>query len=145
MKKRFVILLTVFAILATTGAALAANGGALRVTTLSGSEVVPGPGDPDGSGFASVRLNHGQGRVCWNITFEDVEEPTAAHIHQAPFGQNGGVVVPLNLESGCADDVDQSLIKDIIQNPEGYYVQVHSTGFPGGAVRGQLSNSGQSE
>jgi hypothetical protein len=145
MKKGYVILLTVLAILATTSAVFAANGGAPRGTTLSGSEVVPGPGDPDGSGFAMVRLNQGQGRVCWKITFEDVEDPTAAHIHQAPFGTNGGVVVPLSLGSGCADDVDQDLIKDIIQNPAGYYVQVHSAAFPGGALRGQLSNPGQSK
>jgi hypothetical protein len=52
--------------------------------------------------------------MCWKITVEDVDDPFAAHIHQASFGVNGGVVVPLNLGSGCADDVDQSLIKEII-------------------------------
>jgi len=105
MKKKVVVLMTVLAILATTSIALAANGGAPRVTTLSGSEVVP-PADPDGSGFASIRLNHGQGRVCWNISFEDIADPFAAHIHN---------------------------------------VQLHNADFPGGVLRGQLSNPGQSK
>ena len=53
-----VLLLTLS--IATSAVALGANGGAPRVTTLSGAE----QGDPDGSGFASVWLNHGQGTVC---------------------------------------------------------------------------------
>ncbi|MBA3400981.1 MAG: CHRD domain-containing protein [Actinobacteria bacterium] len=32
----------------------------------------------------------------------------------------------------------------IIDHPEQYYVNVHNAPFPGGAVRGQLSNRGQS-
>jgi hypothetical protein len=144
MNKKVVVLLTVLAILATTSIALADDGGAPRVTTLSGSEVVP-PADPDGSGFAAVWLNHGQGRVCWDISFEDIADPFAAHIHKAPFGQNGGVVVGLSTGSGCTDGVDQDLIKDIIQNPGAYYVQLHNADFPGGVLRGQLSNPGQSE
>lgn len=142
--KKYVILMTVLVILATASIALAANGGAPRVTTLSGSEVVP-PADPDGSGFASVRLNPGQGRVCWDIKFEDIGEPTRAHIHKAPFGVNGGVVVGLSTGSGCTDGVDQALIEDIIDNPEMYYVQLHNPEFLGGVIRGQLSNPGQSE
>ena len=30
-------------------------------------------------------------------------------------------------------------MKDIRQNPEGYYFNVHNGDFPGGAVRGQLT------
>jgi hypothetical protein len=38
---------------------------------------------------------------------------------------------------GCVT-ADKDLIKDIRQNPENYYVNVHNAAFPGGAVRGQL-------
>lgn len=126
--------------------AFAANGGAPRVTTLSGAEEVPAA-DPDGSGFASVRLNVGQERVCWEISYENISEPFAAHIHEAPTGSNGGVVIPLmtpSISGGCVS-ADGALIQDIIDYPDQYYVNVHNADFPPGALRGQLSNRGQSE
>ncbi|MBI2861424.1 MAG: CHRD domain-containing protein, partial [Chloroflexi bacterium] len=47
--------------------------------------------------------------------------------------------------SGCAEGVDPALIQAIITSPENYYVNVHNAEFPAGAVRGQLSNPGQSD
>jgi len=148
-KKILVISIVMLILLVAVGVALA--GGAPRVTTLSGAEEVSpttgelGAGDPDGSGFASIFLNHGQGTICWQVSYENIADPTAAHIHAAPAGVNGPVVVPLSpITSGCTS-ADQDLIKAIIQSPELYYVNVHNAGFPGGAVRGQLSNRGQSQ
>jgi len=150
-KKRMVLSVMGVAALAlvlvmAVGVAFAGNGGAPRVTTLSGAEEVNG-GDPDGSGFASIRLNVGQERVCWEISYEGISEPHAAHIHKAPAGVNGGVVVPLMvpaISGGCVW-ADGDLIQDIIDYPEQYYVNVHNANYPGGALRGQLSNPGQSE
>lgn len=129
----------------TVSVAFAGNGGAPRVTTLSGAEEAPGPGDPDGSGFAAIRLNVGQERVCWQISYQDIQTATAAHIHRAPAGSPGGVVVPLNPnEDGCAW-ADGDLIQEIIDYPDRFYVNVHNAEFPAGAIRGQLSNPGQSK
>lgn len=144
MKRLFVVLIVILFTLVLASVAFAGDGGVLRVTTLSGAEEVGG-GDPDGSGFASIRLNVGQERVCWEVSFSDILAPLAAHIHKAPAGVNGGVVVPLNpIESGCTT-ADPGLIQDIIDFPEQYYVNVHTADFPPGAIRGQLSNRGQSE
>ena len=97
---------------------------------------------PDGSGVALVTLNQGQGEVCWDITVEDLTSPVIlAHIHQGVVGTNGSVVVdfnePVNGLSGCVH-ADADLIKDIRQNPGDFYVNVHTTMFPMGEVRGQL-------
>jgi hypothetical protein len=117
-------------------------------TVLTGAAEVPGPGDPDASGTAFITLNQGQGEVCFDLSWAGIDGTVvAAHIHAAPAGVAGPVVVPLFTDvalagtdsaSGCVAGVSEDLIKDIRQNPENYYVNIHSTVFPAGAVRGQL-------
>jgi hypothetical protein len=119
------------------------HGGLLVTADLTGAAEVPGPGDPDGSGTASVTLNHGQGEVCFEITVADIDPAFAAHIHIGTADVAGGVVVGLTapttgFSSGCVSGVDRDLIKAIQQNPAGYYVNVHNAPFPPGALRGQL-------
>jgi hypothetical protein len=69
---------------------------------------------------------------------------TGAHIHEGGPGVAGGVVVPLTapdatgMASGCAH-ADAGLIGRIGANPGGFYVNVHTTDHPGGAIRGQLA------
>jgi hypothetical protein len=122
------------------------RGGRPLSATLTGEAEVPGPGDPDGSGTAFVTLNQGQGQVCFEISVSDILLPaTAAHIHVGTADVAGPIVVTLappdasGFSSGCAEEVDRELIKDIRQNPQGYYVNVHNAEFPPGAVRGQLT------
>jgi len=114
--------------------------------TLRGSSEVPGPGDADGMGKSSVFLNQDATQVCFSIVVSDITLPaTAAHIHTGRAGIAGGIVVPLEapddtgVSSGCVSDVDPALIKAIIAKPANYYVNVHTTEFPAGAIRGQLS------
>ncbi len=141
-----VVLLTAgFAIL---GGPAGAEGRPFR-TTLTGSAEVPGPGDPDASGTASIALNQGQDEVCFSLTWENIDGTVvAAHIHEAPVGVAGPIVVPLFMDtsfsgtgsfSDCVAGMSGELIKDIRQNPTEYYVNIHSTVFPAGAIRGQLS------
>ncbi len=119
------------------------QGGRLLTTTLTGAEEVPGPGDPDGTGFAAVTVNPGKGLVCYELSVSGIAPAAAAHIHEAPFGEVGDVVVGLapptdGSSSGCAT-VDRALAKEILKNPADYYVNVHNAEYPAGAIRGQLS------
>jgi CHRD domain len=136
--------------LAVAGVAAAGNGGRPLSTTLTGAEEAPDPGDPDATGQAALRLNQGQHRVCFDVSWADVDgEVFAGHIHIGPTGVAGPIVVTLftgsfagtDAVSDCVEDVDNDLIKDIRQDPSAYYVNVHSDpDFPGGAVRGQLGD-----
>ena len=116
-------------------------------TTLTGAAEVPGPGDPDASGTAFITLNQGQGEVCFDLSWAGIDGTvTAAHIHIGSATEAGDVVVGLfagafegtDSTSGCVSDVSEELIKAIRQNPEIYYVNIHSDVFPAGAIRGQL-------
>lgn len=119
------------------------TGGRPIAVDMTGAQEAPGPGDPDGSGTAFFTFNQGQGEICYELTVENIAPATAAHIHRAPAGSPGPVVVPLaaptsGSSSGCAS-VDPALIMEIRQNPSAFYVNVHNADFPAGAVRGQLS------
>lgn len=121
------------------------QGGTALRTTLTGGAEVPGPGDPDGTGQATVRLTGGEGRLCYQLTVSAITLPAAAaHIHEAAAGTAGDIVVTLSppnaagSASGCVT-VSRALVEDILLDPAGYYVNVHTSDFPNGAVRGQLA------
>jgi hypothetical protein len=145
MIRAFAVVL--LALVALSPAALADTGGVGGVKftiPLTGAAEVPGPGDPDGSGTATLRLNPGTETVCFVLTVSDITLPaTGAHIHVGTVTEAGPVVVALTppdasgTSSGCVS-ADRDLILNIIQNPDQYYVNVHTTDFPAGALRGQL-------
>ena len=124
------------------------QGGVLLTANLLGSNEVPaGTGDPNGTGTAQVRLRAGEGRLCFSFSaITNTTLPaTAAHIHIGAAGTEpaNNIVVTLtapdadgNVE-GCVN-VARSLVSAILANPSGFYVNVHTTDFPDGAIRGQL-------
>jgi hypothetical protein len=98
-------------------------------------------GDPAGSGTASVTVDGAAGKVCYKVA-TGLADATMAHIHKGAAGESGPVVVPFaNLKDGktegCAPAA-KPVTDDLAANPAGYYVNVHSTKFPAGAIRGQL-------
>ena len=130
------------ALIATAALAQPVLGGAKFKTSLSGAAEIPGPGDPDGSGEATITINPGKSQVCWKLNVRNIAPATAAHIHIGLAGMSGGVVVALSAPSGgtsegCAT-VDRSLADAIRKSPSSYYVNVHNADFGNGALRGQL-------
>lgn len=142
-----IALVTVASLLALPATAVVASAGPPTSTDLVGAEEVPGPGDADATGFADITLKKSKGTVCFDVSWANVDGTVVAgHIHVGDAGVAGPVVVPLvgvagegtGSASSCQTGVSPELIKAIRQNPSGYYVNVHSTAFPAGAIRGQL-------
>src|SRR5215210_1280191 len=93
-------------------------------TELSGAEEAPGPGDPDGSGSATIIVIPPD-TICYVLTAENIAPATAAHIHEAPPGEPGPVVVPLDNPptfgaSGGCTQADPEVVSGIQENPEEY-------------------------
>ena len=53
----------------------------------------PGPGDDDGRGKARLQLKKDQ--ICFELSWRNIDAPTAAHVHRAPREEAGPVVVEL--------------------------------------------------
>ena len=105
----------------------------------------PKTGDPDGRADGTVDLR--RGGVDYWFSWTGIQEPTAGHIHQGAAGQNGDVKVPLfagaipeNIfaVAGSVPDVSGDITDAVKADPGGFYTNLHTAEFPGGAVRGQL-------
>ena len=132
-----VLLAAVCATVAQTG-----QGKALAAVTLTGATEVPGPGDSDGRGTVTLTVNPDKGEVCYDLTVANMQEATAAHIHEGAVGQEGPVKVGLEAPKtgtakGCKS-AEAAFMQALLANPANYYVNVHNAEFPKGAVRGQL-------
>jgi CHRD domain len=151
MRRLFIcFVLASIAAIAAAGPAAAKHGGVMCVlnTQLNAKN--------ETTGSISTATGHAQIKI-WNdgtITFktqifnQNHETFVAGHIHQAPVGTAGGIVVPLfagpaTTQShikldGSATPIAGTTGAAICQNPSAYYVNFHTTAFPAGAIRGQL-------
>jgi hypothetical protein len=118
---------------------------------LSGSQEMPAPhgpavGDDNGSAVTFIEPR-GDKRVDYSFAWAGIGTPTMGHIHDGRVGVSGPTVVPLFTTampgtivaaSGSVTDADASVVRRIRNRPSQFYVNLHTAGFPGGAVRGQL-------
>jgi CHRD domain len=145
-------MLAVFA-LAVAVAIVAALPAAAQTTTRCTALAVLQPGNelpPSGSqasGATLVRINGTRVSFATVISNPAREEFFAGHIHVGAADVNGPVVVTLFAGSSTrrlitqfdSVTIDPGLAAAICANLAGHYVNYHTTDFPGGAIRGQLT------
>jgi hypothetical protein len=121
------------------------RGPLFKFTRMTGTQEVPGPGDPNGRGVSFIDLNPTLGRVCIDVRYRNLAPPDLMHIHDGAKGVAGPIVVNLTdtLDGSprCVTGVDPALVTDIRDNPLEYYCNIHNGDFPAGAIRGQLETS----
>ena len=153
--KRVLGLALAIGLLAGSGVASASDGSVTLTADLTGAQEVP-PADPDGSGKAKLEINAEAGTVCFDIKIDATGTPNRAHIHVGNAGANGGIVVPLfelrevptdprndEIEMGRIEECvtgDPAVLAAVVANPAGYYVNLHNSRFPAGAIRCQLED-----
>ncbi len=124
-----------------------------HLARLTGANEVP-VGDTDGVGAAAVTFDIINGtpltgaEVCWDLSYSGLTgTPSAAHIHSGAAGVNGPVLINLftpiyalgaSSATGCIN-ADPTLVQSILDNPAAFYVNIHTTDFANGAIRGQLA------
>lgn len=124
-------------VLPTSGAALTA-----RLTPAQAGQEI----ESDGSGTAHVQLT--SAGALYYVTVDNLTAPIAnAHFHEAPTGTGGGVVRGIfdDFDNGSAfglwtPDDSEPLTDELIATllTGGLYLNVHTSTYTGGEIRGQL-------
>lgn len=115
------------------------SGASESVPTLTGAEEVP-PVNSKATGVSRIAVI-GDKTMTGSVEVSNLTS-TVAHIHMAPKGQNGPVVIPLvktaeNVWSVPANTVLSSAQFDAYRAGN-LYVNVHSAANPNGEIRAQL-------
>jgi CHRD domain len=133
---------------AASGQSSAGSSGKALTAVMNGKKEVDntgkkGTGDTDGRGAFGAVIKGSS--LCYGLTVVGVDKPVASHIHKGGSNVAGPVVIPLKQpssgdpgSSGACTTAKTSLLKDILAHPGSYYVNIHTSKFPGGAVRAQL-------
>jgi CHRD domain-containing protein/type IX secretion system substrate protein len=109
----------------------------------SGDQEVP-PSGSNGSGIVSGTYNPGTGQLAFDVNYEGLSGNTiVSHIHNAPFGSNGGVVFALPITTGNTSGSYSFMVDlDAAQATEledgNYYINIHTEAVPSGEIRAQL-------
>jgi CHRD domain len=121
----------------------------LHAKLSAGNETTGSTSTAKGHTLIKVRSN-GTIEFKTHILNKSGETFVAGHIHRAPVAVAGPIVVPLFVapspptsarhikESGVATPNAGTTGADLCNTPSAYYVNYHTTAFPGGAIRGQM-------
>ena len=99
-------------------------------------------GDLDASGMVRLAVDPGKRQICYDFSVSGLSTPLMAHIHRGSSQNIGPSVVTLFTGpggelDGCLDWTRERLA-EIVANPSNFYVNLATTEFPDGAIRGQL-------
>jgi hypothetical protein len=122
--------------LLSAGCSTMGGGGAIP---LSAAQEVP-PNPSSATGHVKIRIGPDKS-VNGGLTFTGMAA-TAAHIHEAPAGANGPVIIPLTKTSDTSFAVPPGASLTDAQYASylagNLYLNVHSAAYPGGEIRAQL-------
>jgi hypothetical protein len=101
------------------------------------------------------------GAIMFDASYQFAAPPitfVGFHIHQGLAGTSGPIVIDSKLSSFTdsvgtgtitrilslpTSDTMLATLKSIIANPQGFYVNMHTSDHPGGVIRGQLTDANQ--
>jgi hypothetical protein len=100
-------------------------------------------GDTDGSGLVELTVDPQRKRICYAFRLSGVATPLMAHIHKGTPSRNGPTVIthftgPDGDLANCVAWTKERLA-EIVSNASNFYVNLYTTEFPDGALRGQLA------
>ena len=102
----------------------------------------PSPTGSTATGKGSVIFDPATLGITYQLV-HTVVGATAGHIHQAPVGVNGAVIVPFTLVGqGASGSATLTAPQAAALQSLGCYMNVHSAAFPGGEIRGVLFQPG---
>lgn len=139
--KRCVWLVAAFCFLFAAGASAQVS---VYTALLTGANETPNPADPDGVGFVVLTIDQGANTIKFIAYVQNIASIAASHIHRGAAGVTGPVIIQFNqvfdegVSKGTLTGIGASFLAEIVANPPGYYFNIHTTDFSGGAVRGQL-------
>lgn len=112
--------------------------------TLTGAEIVSSSGDRDGYARAEVSIANTLDQICYDTNdVRNLATITSVSINRGLRGQTGPSVLRFDKanEGGWKGCVKRSeWLEDKLEfQPDNYYVQISTTEFPQGAIRGQLT------
>ncbi len=106
--------------------------------TLDGAQETP-PTPSTATGTGCLTFDTSTNIVSWNVSFAGLLGPqTAAHIHVGAPGVAGGVIVPLANGSPTTGTAALTAAQSAQLQAGNYYLNIHSTVFPNGEIRGQI-------
>jgi len=106
----------------------------------NGSEETPANNSP-ATAFGRLVLTADRKQLLYEVHVSGLSgDPTAMHLHMAPRGTPGSVIIPLAIPAGgeAVGCVDVPAGADAALLSQGMYLNIHTGNFPAGEIRGQV-------